>query len=180
MNVAFLIVYFLSLLFDKICAIQDGFGDFQEVAPNKIPNADAKQPDALSTGLVDLGGLSLNEANKDPKSSGGSKSNLKQHDSFRGLDGFNTTPMPMPPHTSGLPLGVVPPQGASSLNLRTMIQPRSMGLGQSSQQQPIFMTQQAGQCYRGGTMGQPMGQFFQGQQAAQPPNSAPPMQQQWR
>ena len=77
----------------------DGFGDFQEVAPYSNVGASDSQPNILAASLVNLGGLSLNNANKGTTNAGPGpddhKSKFKQHDSFRGLDGFNTTPMPM-------------------------------------------------------------------------------------
>ena len=63
--------------------LQDGFGDFQEVAPYSNVGASDSQPNILAASLVNLGGLSLNNANKGTTNAGPGpddhKSKFKQH-----------------------------------------------------------------------------------------------------
>ena len=67
-------------------------------------SASHSKKDPLGENLVDLGGLQLNNAKESKSSNGGhasEKSKYTQHESFHGLDGFNTNLMPMQNENTG-------------------------------------------------------------------------------
>ena len=155
--------------------LQDGFGDFQEVAPYSNVGASDSQPNILAASLVNLGGLSLNNANKGTTNAGPGpddhKSKFKQHDSFRGLDGFNTTPMPMG-GPLGVRMGAMMPSSTmvNSPGMQQAATPQNSFMGHNPQQQQYGMMmqviQQQGMNYPG-VMGQPSYQQQQQQQQQQ-------------